>query len=246
MMSTEKEETQFKELLAIARNANYAHAGEEEAIDLLFNELPKVSDQIVLDVGSGLGGTADYVQSRGWGKTVGIDLNANTVAAATSKFPDIKFYHCDVLKVDTTLDIQPDIIYMFNVLYAISDHTEALAALSRLAKPSTWLALFIYTDLGDYKKTAPKAFQLFNPIKHNEIEQTLNDAGWELKKQIDLNNKYLAWYRAFVEAIKSKKEPIIAASTPEMYEYVLERYKQLIVPIEAGTLGGSIVYAKPR
>ena len=65
----------------------------------------------------------------------------------------IKFYHCDVLKVDTTLDIQPD-IYMFNVPY-ISDHT-GFSSTKQISKTINLLA-FIYTDLGDYKKTAPKA-----------------------------------------------------------------------------------------
>ena len=51
-----------KQLLALIRGDDYAHAGEAEAIELAFRSVPRRPDQLLLDVGCGLGGTAKYVE----------------------------------------------------------------------------------------------------------------------------------------------------------------------------------------
>ncbi|MCP4315878.1 MAG: class I SAM-dependent methyltransferase [Hyphomicrobiales bacterium] len=56
-----------KQLLALVRQGNYAHAGEEEAIELAMADLPKDAGQELLDAGCGRGGTAAYLQAHGWG-----------------------------------------------------------------------------------------------------------------------------------------------------------------------------------
>ena len=63
-----------KQMLAMMRKGDYAHAGEEEAIDLVMNKIPKDNTRLILDVGCGLGGTAKYIQDHGWGKVTGIDI----------------------------------------------------------------------------------------------------------------------------------------------------------------------------
>jgi hypothetical protein len=56
------------QLLALIRERDYAHAGEEEAIEITLRNHPKRADRLLLDVGCGLGGTANYVQNHGWAK----------------------------------------------------------------------------------------------------------------------------------------------------------------------------------
>jgi hypothetical protein len=46
------------------RNGDYAHAGEEEAIDLVIKNISATGS--VLDVGSGFGGTLNYFHSKGF------------------------------------------------------------------------------------------------------------------------------------------------------------------------------------
>jgi cyclopropane fatty-acyl-phospholipid synthase-like methyltransferase len=58
---------QGKRLLALARGADYAHAGETEAIDLVWSGLPKSRTQNVLDAGCGRGGTSGLRVPRGVG-----------------------------------------------------------------------------------------------------------------------------------------------------------------------------------
>ena len=71
-----------KRLLALARGGDYAHAGETEAIDLVWNTLPKSPAQKILDAGCGRGGTAAYLYRAGWGQVTGIDIEAESIDRA--------------------------------------------------------------------------------------------------------------------------------------------------------------------
>ena len=68
-----------KRILALVREGDYAHAGEEEAIERSFRSIPKVSDRWMLDVGCGRGGSADYIRRNGWGHVEGIDRDAESL-----------------------------------------------------------------------------------------------------------------------------------------------------------------------
>lgn len=61
---------QNKKFLSFIRNGDYAHAGEEEAIELAMSGIEKNPQRNILDVGCGLGGTANYLQTllsnNGW------------------------------------------------------------------------------------------------------------------------------------------------------------------------------------
>jgi hypothetical protein len=72
-----------KRLLALVRGGDYAHAGEEEAIELAFRAAPKSPLLSILDVGCGRGGTVAFVRRNGWGQiAAGIDREGDTIAYA--------------------------------------------------------------------------------------------------------------------------------------------------------------------
>ena len=53
---------QGRQILALVRDGDFAHAGEEEAIERALQEVPKDPNQQILDAGCGRGGTAAYMQ----------------------------------------------------------------------------------------------------------------------------------------------------------------------------------------
>jgi cyclopropane fatty-acyl-phospholipid synthase-like methyltransferase len=55
-------EFEGKEILATVRSEDFAHAGEEEAIELVFKDITKQADRKILDAGCGRGGSANYVR----------------------------------------------------------------------------------------------------------------------------------------------------------------------------------------
>src|SRR4051812_38590183 len=107
-----------KQLLALIRDSDYAHAGEQEAIELTLRKYPKRPEQLLLDVGCGRGGTANYVQAQGWGRVVGVDAEPDSIARAQQVYPAIEFRACDVVDAASVLDGPFDVIYLFNSFYA--------------------------------------------------------------------------------------------------------------------------------
>src|SRR5262249_20239148 len=139
-----------KQFLALIRVSDYAHAGEEEAIELALRPVPRRADQLLLDVGGGLDGTAKYVPDHGWGTVVGLDVEPDSIARARRAYSGIEFHACDVLQASSVIGSKHDLIYLFNSFYAFGDQPRALASLAELAKPSGQLMLFEYTDRGGY------------------------------------------------------------------------------------------------
>src|SRR3979411_2086271 len=105
---------QGKRLLALARGADYAHAGETEGIALVWSGLLKSRTQNVLDAGCGRGGTAAYVHRAGWGRVTGIDIEGESIVRAREAYPEISFEICSVEQSDRVGTERFDIVYCFN------------------------------------------------------------------------------------------------------------------------------------
>lgn len=237
----------FKKILSFVRGADYAHAGEEAAIDLVFDTLSKSKDQRLLDVGCGLGGTANYIEKKGWGKVVGFDIDAETIAAAKAKYPNIEFHVCDVLNASKCINEQFDIIYLFNVLYAIPQEAkiQALTELRKLATHATQLVIFDYTELA--KDIACKSYNTKGRyfIQLENIKQQLGAAGWKLIVRKNLDVEYKNWYTDFLHKIVAKKEQIIAMSDAATYQLVHDIYAEYLTNIKNKKIGGVLLFCLP-
>ena len=190
-----------KEIMSEIREGDYQHPGEEEAIELVFKGIAQHPDQLLLDVGCGRGGTASYLQNKGWGKVIGLDLNIEIIEFAKKKyekegeaFP--RFLACDATDVASCFSdifspkVKPDVIYLFNSFFLFDDHVKALKALRAIAHKNTKLIVFDYVDNGNYMenpyKENGKPF-LPNCIKSSKIHNVFEDGGWKTSeiKNID-------------------------------------------------------------
>jgi SAM-dependent methyltransferase len=142
-----------KRLLAAVRGGDFAHAGEAAAVSMAWERLPKEEDQNCLDAGCGRGGTAALAQSSRWGQVTGLDIDAETIAAATEAYPALKFVAADVNRAGELFPASFDLIYAFNAFYAFPDQKAALNSLRLAAKPGAILCLFDYVDRGGFKDT---------------------------------------------------------------------------------------------
>jgi SAM-dependent methyltransferase len=236
-----------KQVLALVRNADYAHAGEEEAIERALGPYPQRPQRLVLDVGCGRGGTARYIQEHGWGMVVGIDRDLNSIARARHVFPQVEFHACDVVDVGLVVPCKFDVICLFNSFYAFADQARALRALARLANGDGQLMLFDYTDRGGYDR-APLMNEgqpfLPHPLRLSAIETMLREGGWRLTSIEDLTADYERWYGDLLSWIDSKRPEITALAGSEGFDSVRKQYADLLAAIRQGTLGGAIVRAQ--
>lgn len=232
-----------KRILALIRDGDYAHAGEEEAIELTFRGIPKSPHNRILDVGCGRGGSAQYLRRHGWGNLVGIDRDSDSIDYAKANYPEIDFHTCDVLDVPANVVREFDVIYMLNAFYAFAQQHDALVALRKVAKAGARLIIFDYAISADADLSVQGQVFIPHPIRMSEIARMLRESGWKPGALEDLSADYTRWYKAFVERIQHKRGEIEKIGGDEWYNFVLSMYSGLRDMIASGTLGGAIVHA---
>jgi SAM-dependent methyltransferase len=240
---------QGKRLLALARGGDYAHAGETEAIDLVWNPLPKCPDQKILDAGCGRGGTAAYLDQAGWGQVTGIDIEAESIDRARAAYPGVSFDTCPVEQAERVGRATFDIVCCFNAFYAFPDQAAALLALAHSAKPGAWLAIFDYTDpgtFGDSKLAKHAELQRWNPLKLSSVDTLLTEAGWSLDLIRDVTADYTRWYRNLVTRIHELRPKLVQECGLETWEYAANFYESMHETLRTGGMGGAIVYARRK
>jgi SAM-dependent methyltransferase len=230
-----------KEFLATVRAEDFAHAGEEEAIDLVFKDVSTKSDRKILDAGCGRGGTADYVRRHGWGEVVGIDIEAQSIERAKEKYPACQFHVCDMCVVGDHFGGKFELIYMLNAFYAVPDKQKAIQSLRASAKADALLCLFDYVT---YDASAPPLEGILaeKPSTPGEFDILLRAAKWQVESNTNLDQKYVQWYRNFLDRF----DGVAVKSTypKDVIELVREKYKTLLTALEDGTLGGLLIFAR--
>jgi len=234
-----------KLVLAMLRGNDYAHAGEEEAIDLVLGPLAKTPETRLLDVGCGIGGTARYVEERGWGKVTGVDLDPANIAAATERHPGIEFISSDAVLLEQHVTTRFDVVYSFNAFFLFADQPAALKAMRAVARPTAKLAIFDYVDLGGYEEwhQEKRTPGMRHALQLDVMETTLQDSGWNLDRIVPAHADYQRWYETLVASIECKREAIAAQSSASFFDFVRMRYTETLDDVRAGRLGGATIYA---
>jgi ubiquinone/menaquinone biosynthesis C-methylase UbiE len=240
-----------KLLLAQIRNGNYAHAGEEEAIDLSLELIKKNPNQKLLDIGCGLGGTADYIEKRGFGKVTGIDLDPVVLKKAKEIYPNIPFHLCDANTVDTFFKNQKfNILYSFNAFFCFKNQENCLRAFAKVAEENAELLIFDYSSPGFFSKVNPfgghtgsTVAESFSPINLAAINELLLKTHWKLKKIINLNDKYRYWYQTLISKMENQKDDLTQRFGQTTFDEMYFGYTRLLDLIERGEIGGCIIHA---
>ena len=236
-----------KRILALVRDGDYAHAGEEEAVLRTLAPYEPRADRVVLDVGCGRGGSAKLVKDRGFGRVVGIDVEAESIRRAREVYPDVEFHAGDVVEVERLLTGPVDLVYLLNSFYAFADQTRALAALRRVAADGAELAIFDYVDRGGYGsrpilRDGGVPF-LPRPMRLADMPEMLHAAGWHLLAIEELHAEYERWYAVLVARIDARREAIVEISDAAGFDVVRGLYGALLDAIRRGDMGGAIVRA---
>ncbi|MDD4933595.1 MAG: class I SAM-dependent methyltransferase [Methylacidiphilaceae bacterium] len=244
MRTLEMNSLEGKRLLALVRGGDYAHAGEEEAIDRVFANLPKRSGQWLLDVGCGRGGTADYVRRGGWGRVVGIDRDGDSLDEARSGYPGVDFVAGEVCDAPRLLSRRFAVVYLLNSFYAFEAQREALASLRRVAEEGARLLLFDYVDRGGFRHD-PLVVNgrriLPHPIERDAICGELEETGWKLVSIEDLHEEYRRWYVGLVSRIEERASEIVGMGGEESLDHLRAVYRGILRKIERGLLGGVLL-----
>jgi SAM-dependent methyltransferase len=244
-------------LLTRLRDGDYAHAGDIAAIDIVLDTMNRLlsaekgklthsKSLKALDVGCGLGGTADYIREKTGFNMYGIDLDNAAIKHAKLHHPMVNVSECDVLNVDKLFvgDLF-EVFFMFNVFYIFSNKDAVLKTLANIAKPNSLLIIFDYTQAKGHKiNLKDLAGKPMYPIYIDATVKSLNETGWELIEISDISDKYDKWYSDFLDRLKIEKEHLLKEFTEQSYDIVLTTFSFLLAGIKNREIGGGIIYAR--
>ncbi len=241
---------QGKQILALIRDGDYAHAGEEDAIRITLEGLAPSTTRHILDVGCGLGGTASFMAREGYGVVTGADIDQATIDYARERYRREDFYCCPADNMVSHVPPGHDLVVMFNSFYAFPDKPAALRQAYLLSAAGAELRIFDYCA----KTASPQLSEFteaygrgrWNPVVLDQAGSMLESSGWRLESIKDLSKEYEGWYQELVKKIGEKREEIVRTSGQDWFDYALRRYEELLEKIQEGLIGGALISATRR
>lgn len=235
-----------KEISSLVRGGDFAHAGEAEAIALVFDHLGKDPSRRLLDVGCGRGGTAQYLYERGFGFVHGFDTDEASIAHARSRYAPLEFRCLDARHCASHYDGAFEIIYLFNVLYLFGpqDQLRCLQQLRRLADERSLLVLFDYTAKTPSSETGSAYRTNWHPIDTTGLPAMGEAAGWRIAEFADYSYRFGRWYAAMLEKLHDKHDAIVEIADEEWFDAARRIYQSHLEGIESGRLGGAVYYLR--
>lgn len=241
----------LRTLLTELRKGDYTHPGSEEAIDLIINKIASYNqfdiEQPVLDIGSGLGGTLAYFKLKGFKNVVGIDIDKNAVEYSQKKYTHLKFCCVDALGVGSVFKRERfSLIYLMNVIYAIKDKKRLLYEITKVSKRGTLLVLFDYSlpEINNPTVVHNLDEREIYPIQSESIITALKELGWECLELSDITDKYIYWYRAFLEELSINEKLLSKKFTVDDINKIRAIFSFILSQLEQDKMGGIIIYAK--
>lgn len=235
-----------KRILALVRDGDFAHPGEQAAVDLLMAGRVPSQSEVLLDVGCGRGGTLDSLRRAGWSRCVGLDVDAETIDEARLRYPDCRFLAGSVDQLPTLLSEPVDLICLWTSFYAFADQSSALRRMRAVAKPSAELRMMDYAVWHGGRGTLPKreTNMSWKPLQPMTFAELAAAAGWEVTRLDDISDRFAGWYRDLVGRIRAKQSVIHERYGEDWFQFVLGFYAGMLETIDASALGGALVIGR--
>jgi len=189
------------------------HSGGRMATDRLATLLALGPDDVVLDAGCGLGGSARYLADRYGCRVVGVDLTPEFVALAThlnertglAGRVDVRVGDLCDLDLD---DRSVDVVWICHISMNVVDKVAMLAELARVLRPGGRLALFeIVAGDGDGDLEFPVPWATEPSGSHlvtaDALRDLVIDAGFSVEEWHDPTAEVMS-------AVRSRYEEFVA------------------------------------
>ena len=227
-----------KAILALTREGDYAHPGEEEAIALATVLIEGPARGRVLDVGCGRGGSAAWLARHGWGPVAGVDIDAESIRLARERYPGLDFRAADVGGLDA-LGLEPfDLVFLLTAFYAFPDQPLALKQMRAVCREGGTLLMMDYARPTRQPPPPELGAEIGHPVVLETLTADLAEAGWRLQTLEDWTPRFVGWYARLLNRFRARETEILRLAGPEWHAHVLRWYGDLHRALQEGRLGG--------
>lgn len=249
-MTCAKNINQSRLLLKKLRGGDYAHIGGVAIVDMIFSRIstfnPAIKTAKILDVGSGLGGTAQYLYQKGFTDIYGIDIDEDAVRHASKEYPNISFKAVDVLEVDTAFTANNfNLLYLFNVIYAIENKEELFKKLVKICAPQ---GILVILDFVEAPRTGINIKDLTNQsmrfVKIQTLRKLLKKAGWKILKEEDFSSESIDWYKKDIETLQTIKNKLLKEFSQASVVKAEKIFSSIVNSLQHQTLSSVVIYAQ--
>lgn len=198
-------------------------------------------DSKVLDVGSGIGGSAFYMHDQFGASVVGVDLSPPMYREAVRKLGDrkgVSFFCEDAIKKDYGGE-KFDFLYSRDTLLHIADKEGFIKSLSAHHKEGGMLIITDYAFRNDeanlhddfitYYKTT--GYSLTSLEKYGKA---IEAAGYKNVQVIDWTDMFLASLEKELKRMEEIKDEFIAELCEEDWQYLVKRWQDKVGYVKQG------------
>ncbi len=192
------------------------HVGGIEATEALLDPLAITPDLRVLDIGSGIGGTARHIATRYGARVTGIDLTPAFVETATALSAMCGLDHLTEYRVASAYDLpiedgSIDLATLFHVGMNLEDKTRLFSEAVRVLAPGGRFAVFDYMHKTGENPDFPVPWA--SSADHSFLatpdtyRQAATDAGLELTHERDRHAYAVGFFETVIAASDENGPP---------------------------------------
>ena len=229
---------------------NFVSTGGIKTTQELFSEIDLTPGAKVLDIGSGLGGSAFFIEENYAAKVTGIDLSSNMIQLSNQRASYRNSKVQFILGDCTQMEFEPEsfnLIYSRDSLLHVQDKTTLFQKIKDWLKPSGKVLITDYCcGSSDWSKEFSDYVQKRNYTLHDvqTYKHLIEKSGLKIIQGYDNTKRFVVALEAELQHLISIKEEFLQNFTQHDYEDLIQGWEKKITRAKQGYQKWGCFYAK--
>ncbi|HIM09773.1 TPA: methyltransferase domain-containing protein [Candidatus Poribacteria bacterium] len=229
---------------------NFVSTGGIKTTQELFSEIDLTPGAKVLDIGSGLGGSAFFIEENYAAKVTGIDLSSNMIQLSNQRASYRNSKVQFILGDCTQMEFEPEsfnLIYSRDSLLHVQDKTTLFQKIKDWLKPSGKVLITDYCcGSSDWSREFSDYVQKRNYTLHDvqTYKHLLEKSGLKIIQGYDNTKRFVVALEAELQHLISMKEEFLQNFTQHDYEDLIQGWEKKITRAKQGYQKWGCFYAK--
>jgi len=229
---------------------NFVSTGGIKTTQELFSEIDLTPGAKVLDIGSGLGGSAFFIEENYAAKVTGIDLSSNMIQLSNQRASYRNSKVQFILGDCTQMEFEPEsfnLIYSRDSLLHVQDKTTLFQKIKDWLKPSGKVLITDYCcGSSDWSREFSDYVQKRNYTLHDvqTYKHLIEKSGLKIIQGYDNTKRFVVALEEELQHLISMKEEFLQNFTQHDYEDLIQGWEKKITRAKQGYQKWGCFYAK--